>query len=302
MGSSQRSTAKKLTAAGMLITLGIVYGDIGTSPLYVMSAIVNDNGGLKSLSRDYILGSLSLIFWTLMLLTTVKYVLIALRATNNGNVLKSTEDYSAEYVSLPAYKKQLVTLSHDESVPIYADNLVYLTNMQANHHIKKEVLYSILNKRPKRAQVYWFVSVQVTDDPYTSQYAVNTLDTDDIVEVHLHLGFRMSQRVNFYIRQIVQEMIQRGELEPQPQKYTTIPDRNVGDFCFVLIDEELSPETRISGYAKALIRGRLFLQRYTSTPATWFGLEYADVREETVPLRLGKRKIPKITHIKTPEE
>ena len=75
---------KKVTLAGLLVSIGIVYGDIGTSPLYVMKAIVNENGGIASVNREYIVGSISLILWTITLLTTVKYVLIALKATNHG--------------------------------------------------------------------------------------------------------------------------------------------------------------------------------------------------------------------------
>ena len=67
-----------------LVTLGVVYGDIGTSPLYVMKAIVEGNGGLESVSQDMIIGAVSLIIWTVMLITTVKYVLIAMRADNHN--------------------------------------------------------------------------------------------------------------------------------------------------------------------------------------------------------------------------
>ena len=75
---------KKNLALMGLITLGIVYGDIGTSPLYVMTALINDAGGLDKLSEDYVIGCLSLVFWTLMLMTTIKYVLVALHADNHG--------------------------------------------------------------------------------------------------------------------------------------------------------------------------------------------------------------------------
>lgn len=75
---------KKLSAAGLLIAMGVVYGDIGTSPLYVMKAILEENGGLSTVTKDFVLGAVSLVFWTVMLLTTVKYVLIALRADNHG--------------------------------------------------------------------------------------------------------------------------------------------------------------------------------------------------------------------------
>jgi len=66
------------------VALGVVYGDIGTSPMYTMSSLVAGNGGLQNISTDFILGSISLIFWTLTIITTTKYVLIALRADNNG--------------------------------------------------------------------------------------------------------------------------------------------------------------------------------------------------------------------------
>lgn len=70
--------------AGLLVAMGVVYGDIGTSPLYVMKAIVEDNGGLRGINPEFVLGSVSLIFWTLTLLTTIKYVVIALNADNHG--------------------------------------------------------------------------------------------------------------------------------------------------------------------------------------------------------------------------
>lgn len=80
----KKNNISKLTLAGVLITLGVVYGDIGTSPLYVMRSVIHNNGGLQSVSEDFILGTLSLVFWTLTILTTIKYVLITLKADNKG--------------------------------------------------------------------------------------------------------------------------------------------------------------------------------------------------------------------------
>ncbi|MCT7749021.1 MAG: KUP/HAK/KT family potassium transporter, partial [Lactobacillus crispatus] len=78
------SGKQKVSFTGLLIAIGIVYGDIGTSPLYVMKSIVTENGGISNVNRELIVGSISLIFWTVTLLTTVKYVIIALKATNHG--------------------------------------------------------------------------------------------------------------------------------------------------------------------------------------------------------------------------
>lgn len=68
----------------ILVTLGVVYGDIGTSPMYTIKAIISGNGGLATIDDDVIIGALSLIIWTITLITTVKYVLIAMKADNKG--------------------------------------------------------------------------------------------------------------------------------------------------------------------------------------------------------------------------
>ncbi|NVY96010.1 KUP/HAK/KT family potassium transporter [Lactobacillus sp. DCY120] len=215
-----------------------------------------------------------------------------------GELLKNDNTFHREYVSLLAYKNQLRNLSHDEKLPLYATNLVYLTKVPQGYKIKKDILYSILDKRPKRAQVYWFVTVNVTDNPYTTAYSVDTYGTDYMVNVQLYLGFRMEQKVNFFLRQIVNEMMIKGELPRQPQKYTTIPDRSVGDFAFVIIQEVLSPDTQLDNLRKNIIRGRLWLQKYTVTPAIWFGLSYSDVVMERVPLILGQRRSDRLRLVK----
>ena len=214
-----------------------------------------------------------------------------------GGRIRDDNTYRAEMASLFAYKKQLSELRSDPEYPTYTTNLVYMTQIANDHYIKKEILYSILDKRPKRARVYWFVTVNVTDEPYTAQYTTDTYGTDYMVNVQLYLGFRMEQQVNVFLRQIVNDMMREGELPTQPQKYTTIPDRQVGDWTFVLLHEELSPQTQIKGFQKTIIQARLWLQRVTVTPAQWFGLEYADTLDETVPLVLGKIPITKLTRL-----
>lgn len=215
-----------------------------------------------------------------------------------GELLKNDNTFHREYVSLLAYKNQLKNLSQDQSMPLYATNLVYLTHVHNGYKIKKDILYSILDKRPKRAQVYWFVTVNVTDNPYTTAYSVDTYNTNYMVNVQLYLGFRMEQKVNLFLRQIINEMMIKGELPRQPQQYTTIPDRSVGDFTFVLIQEVLSPDTQLNNLKKNIIQARLWLQKYTVTPAIWFGLSYSDVIEERVPLALGRMRSDRLRLVK----
>ena len=80
MSSHHHGQMSKVTLAGLIVTLGIIYGDIGTSPLYVMSAIV----GKGAIDADVVKGGISCIFWTLTLQTTIKYVILTLRADNKG--------------------------------------------------------------------------------------------------------------------------------------------------------------------------------------------------------------------------
>ena len=84
MNRNTDTVRKKVSPALFLVTIGIVYGDIGTSPMYVMKSILEGNGGITGIDESFIIGSLSLVIWTITLLTTIKYVLIAMKADNHG--------------------------------------------------------------------------------------------------------------------------------------------------------------------------------------------------------------------------
>ncbi len=204
------------------------------------------------------------------------------------------QEHVAEEVSLSAYIPQLEQLKNDDSLPLSQTNVVFMVPNLTDDHIGQQFIYSILDKRPKRAKVYWFVNVEVTDEPYTKSYEVSMADTDFIVKLKLYLGFRVPQEVNVYIRQIIQELMKDGRLPEQPQRYSLTPGRNVGDFQFVLIEEELSNATALSKWKKQIMQMKLFIKRHTISPERWFGLEYSDVVHETVPLVIGQ---PKESHL-----
>ena len=215
-----------------------------------------------------------------------------------GNKVRDKRESRNAYVRLDEYTDMLTNLSHDEDYPTYATNLVYMANVKYNKFIKREILYSILDKRPKRAKAYWFVTVNVTDEPYTAEYAVNTYGTKNVINVQLYLGFRKQTSVNVYLRQIVHELIADGTIEAQPQRFTTTPGRDVGDFSFVIVNDVISPLTKLTGYEKFMVEARVWLQNLSSNPASWFGLEYADTVVERVPLILGKHQESYIKRIK----
>ena len=205
-----------------------------------------------------------------------------------GNKVRDKRESRNSYVRLDEYTSMLTNLSHDENYPTYATNLVYMAKVKYNKFIKREVLYSILDKRPKRAQAYWFVTVNVTNEPFTAEYAVNTYGTKNVINIQLYLGFKKQTSVNVYLRQIIHDLIADGTIESQPQEYTTTPGRDVGDFSFVIVQDVVSPQTELTTYEKWIIQARVGLQNSSSNPASWFGLDYADTVVERVPLILGK--------------
>lgn len=215
-----------------------------------------------------------------------------------GNKVRDKREAKDSYVRLDEYTTMLTELSHDTDYPTYATNLVYMAKVKDNEFIKREILYSILDKRPKRASAYWFVTVNVTNEPYTARYAINTFGTKNVINIQLYLGFKKQASVNIYLRQIVHDLIADGTIEAQPQAYTTTPGRDVGDFSFVIVNDVVSPQTQLTGYEKWIVTARVWLQNLSSNPASWFGLEYADTVIERVPLILGAPNPSYIKRIK----
>jgi KUP system potassium uptake protein len=202
-----------------------------------------------------------------------------------------------EHVSIENYKEQLNQLRLDTDRPKYTTNLVCLTSCSKPKQIERKIMYSLLDKRPKRADVYWFVNISVTDEPYIAEYSINTFGTLYIIKVQIKLGFRVEQKLNVFLRQISTELVENGEIKLQSRSYTTIPERKVGDFRFLMIQEELSYESHLNFLDKLILRTKLRIKKYTVSPAKWFGLETSDVDVENVPLFVGVNNNIKLKRI-----
>lgn len=208
------------------------------------------------------------------------------------------EQQVVKEVSLNDYVPRLKAVREDVSIPLYATNLVYLTSKNAPGHVDRKIMYSIFDKQPKRAEVYWFVNVEVTDEPRTMEYTVENFGTDFVIKVQLRLGFRVDQQVSTYLRQVVIDLMKAGEIKQQPQKWVTDEsNRNVGDFCFVLVREELSNESELSSFDRFIMHIKLMIKKRAVSPVRWFGLEYTDVKTELVPLLLGERKKTRLKRV-----
>lgn len=212
-----------------------------------------------------------------------------------GTAIERTQSV---YLPIEQFKGQLGELRQDESLPLMADNLVFLTNDSSFDKLDRDILYSILNKRPKRARAYWFLNVQVTDEPHTLAYTVNNYGTDYLFKVQLRLGYKVNQRVNAFLHQIVSDLVKSGQLPPQEHKYSIYRNASsVGDFRFCLIRKQLGVETELSGFDYNVMVLKYSIRQFCGSPARWYGLENSNIDTEYVPLFTSTRTVPHLTYV-----
>jgi KUP system potassium uptake protein len=189
-----------------------------------------------------------------------------------------------EFVRLEDYISILQELSNDKSIPKYATHLVYLTSANNPKEIEHKIIYSILYRKPKRADIYWFVHVDVLDDPYTTEYVVQTIVPNEIIRVEFRLGFRIEQRIQMMFRKVVEEMVQNREVNVV-SRYESLSRNNVmGDFRFIVMEKFLSRDNDLPLWEKLMMRGYFILKRVSLSEERGFGLDSSDVTLEKYPI------------------
>ncbi len=189
-----------------------------------------------------------------------------------------------EFVKLKDYLNLLRDLSHDFSIPKYATHLVYLTSANMSDEIEAKVIYSILQKQPKRADMYWFVHVDVMDEPYTMDYKVIELIKGNIIRIDFRLGFRVEPRINLMFRKVVEDMVKNFEVDIT-SRYESLGRKNlIGDFRFVVMEKFLSFENELPFYEKIILDFYFFFKRVSLSEERAFGLDTSSVTIEKVPL------------------
>jgi KUP system potassium uptake protein len=189
-----------------------------------------------------------------------------------------------EYEKLSDYIEPLKDLSQDETIPKYATHLVFMSNAGRVTDIESKIIYSIFQRRPKRADIYWFVHVDTLDDPYAMDYKVTVIEPDDIIKVNFKLGFKVEQRINLYFRKVVEEMVARGEVDIT-SRYKSLNEQNViGDFRFVVLEKFLSFDNDLPLLDRMVMKAYFFVKQFTHSEDKYFGLDSDAVKLEKVPL------------------
>ena len=189
-----------------------------------------------------------------------------------------------EFVRLEHYIPKIQELSNDRSVPKYATHLVYLTSADNPKEIEHKIIYSILSKKPKRADIYWFVHVDTVDDPYTSEYKVEHIIPNDIIRVDFYLGFRAQPRINLLFRKVVEELVKNKEVNVI-SRYESQGKNNVtGDFQFIVMEKFLSQDNDLPIMEKLIMKLHLWIKAISLSEERGFGLDPSNVTVEKFPL------------------
>ncbi len=188
------------------------------------------------------------------------------------------------FVSIREQIPLLKDLSADQTVSKFSSNLIYLSKANNPAEIEQKIIYSIFSRQPKRADIYWFIHIERTDEPYTLEYSVDEMEDDKVIRVEFRLGFRVQARVNVLFRKVVEEMVANKELNitsryPSLKKYHL-----ASDFSFVMLEKFLSYENEFSITENFILHSYFFIKHFSQSETKAFGLDTSETRIEKIPL------------------
>lgn len=207
-----------------------------------------------------------------------------------------------EFVKLENYISKLEELSNDTTVPKYATHLVYMTSANNPKEIEHKIIYSILNGKPKRADIYWFVHVDTMDDPYTCEYEVTHIIPNDIIRVEFKLGFRVAPRMNLMFKKVVEDLVTNREVNVTSRYESQQKNNVVGDFKFIVMEKFLSQDNELPLIERIVMRLHFWLKQLSLSEERGFGLEQSNVVVEKFPLIVALTTKLKLKRVFSNEE
>lgn len=183
----------------------------------------------------------------------------------------------------------------DKEIPLYASNVVYLSRAADESEVESKLVYSIVNKHPKRADHYWLIHIDDTERPDTLEYDYTILVPGTLYRINLHLGFRVRSQLNVYFRQIVEDLRDKG-LVDITSTYGSLSRHGIpGNFRFVILRHLFSPDSSCKGSDRVMMRLHALLRRMALPKEAALGLDTSNVDVENVPLIINTRPSQRIT-------
>lgn len=213
------------------------------------------------------------------------FIFFVMFVWNKGRVTKKR---FTEFLPICSYAEVLKDLRDDKEIPKLASNLVYITRAENPDDVESKIIYSILNKRPKRADRYWFIRINITDEPYTKKYKVTTMIPDVLYRVDFYLGFKVNARVNRFFNFAVAEMVRNEEISIT-STYASLSKHGIpGDFKFIIIDRIPTVDIELSSFERFIMNAYEVIKRFSISSVKSYGLDTSNVTIEQVPLGVFK--------------
>lgn len=189
-----------------------------------------------------------------------------------------------QFLDLKDQVPLLKALSADQSVAKYATHLIYLTKANNSKQIEQKIIYSILSRMPKRADVYWFVHIDRTDEPFTMEYSIDEIEHDKVIRIEFRLGFRIQPRVNVLFRKVVEDMVARNEIDITSRYESLNQFKLPADFQFVIMEKFLSYNNEFGVKDGFILNSYFAIKKLAQSEAKAFGLDTSETRIEKIPL------------------
>lgn len=230
--------------------------------------------------------------WLTILLAGVIFFMMFI--WNRG---RETKKRFTEFLPISSYGEVLKDLRNDIEIPKFASNLVYITRADKCSDVESKIIYSILSKQPKRADRYWFLRINITDEPFTKHYKVNAIIPDILYRVDFYLGFKVDARINRYFNHVISEMVQKGEIDIISNYQSLKKHQIPGDFKFIIIDRIPTVDIQFSNFERFVMNFYEVIKNFSITSVKAYGLDTSNVTIEKVPLGVIKLNEPDFIRI-----
>lgn len=205
----------------------------------------------------------------------VMYVSYFARKINNGYT---------KYEDLGKYAHAIAELSNDQNIPKFSTHLIYLTKAERRDLIESKIIKSIFDKKPKRADVYWFFHVNRTNQPYTLDYEVSELVDDKVIKIVLNIGFRVQPKTQLFFEKVIDDLIANKELNLHLRNNGSTKYNPSIDFKFIILQTYLSVDNEFAVKESVTLKSYFFLKQFAQKDEEAFGLDRNDVIVEHIPL------------------
>ena len=190
---------------------------------------------------------------------------------------------------LDDYYQIISDIKADMSIPKYASNLVYINHASKEGTVDDKLVYSIINKQPKRADHYWLINMDFVDTPDTLEYDCKALIPNTLYNITMHIGFRIEPRVSLYLRQVVEDLVANKKVD-LTSNYPSLRKNGIsGDFRFIIIHRVYYPENSVNRQQNLLMNFYALISKIGIDEPKALGLDTSMVMVERVPLIIDHR-------------